>query len=92
MHEAPASALRKGGPSKVVSRALVWPFTDWTMSSFFSPEGIQVEAPVFNDFHGFPLRLVPSCALRRISGIYLWWIASLHFHSFKPFLSSTQYD
>lgn len=32
----------------------VWPFTDWTMSSFYSPEGIQVEAPVFNALPRLP--------------------------------------
>jgi hypothetical protein len=26
------------------------------------------------------------------AGIYRWWTASLHFHSFKAFLNSTQYD
>lgn len=35
----------------------VWPFTDWTMSSFYSPEGIQVEAPVFNTLPRLPTPL-----------------------------------
>uniref|UniRef100_A0A7I4C4P7 Amine oxidase domain-containing protein n=1 Tax=Physcomitrium patens TaxID=3218 RepID=A0A7I4C4P7_PHYPA len=36
---------------------VVWPFTDWTMSSFYSPEGIQVEAPVFNELPRLPTPL-----------------------------------
>ncbi|CAM9879016.1 unnamed protein product, partial [Ascophyllum nodosum] len=30
------------------------PFTDWTRSSFFSPDGLQVEAPVLNREQEFP--------------------------------------
>lgn len=30
------------------------PFTDWTRSSFFSPAGLQVEAPVLNRERSYP--------------------------------------
>ncbi|CAN0298976.1 unnamed protein product, partial [Hapterophycus canaliculatus] len=30
------------------------PFTDWTRSSFFSPDGLQVEAPVLNRKQSYP--------------------------------------
>ncbi|MCO5601895.1 hypothetical protein L7F22_056021 [Adiantum nelumboides] len=31
-----------------------WPFTDWTRSTFYSPDGMQVEAPVFNALPRLP--------------------------------------
>lgn len=31
-----------------------WPFTDWMRSTFYSPDGIQVEAPVFNALPRLP--------------------------------------
>lgn len=33
------------------------PFTDWTRSTFYSPDGIQVEAPVFNALPRLPTPL-----------------------------------
>lgn len=33
------------------------PFTDWTRSSFFNPDGLQVEAPVFNKEKPYPAPL-----------------------------------
>jgi hypothetical protein len=35
----------------------VWPFTNWTRSSFYSSSGIQVEAPVFNELPRLPTPL-----------------------------------
>jgi hypothetical protein len=34
-----------------------WPFTEWTMSSFYSPQGIQVESPVFSALPRLPTPL-----------------------------------
>ncbi|KAI5076274.1 hypothetical protein GOP47_0008339 [Adiantum capillus-veneris] len=31
-----------------------WPFTDWTRSTFYSPSGIQVEAPIFSPLPRLP--------------------------------------
>lgn len=36
---------------------IAWPFTDWTRSSFYSPSGIQVQAPVFNHLPRLPAPL-----------------------------------
>lgn len=43
--------------SLVKELGIVWPFTNWTSSSFYSSSGIQVEAPVLNELPRLPTPL-----------------------------------
>ena len=43
--------------SLVKELAIPWPFTDWTTSGFWGPQGLTTEAPVFSRKEQYPTLL-----------------------------------